>query len=77
MNAANAEITGSSGGTIDVQGKWDVVASANGSPLLQLDQQDGQRSEFKLDEQEGKVYLNGERWFRTVTGDHAPDCGSK
>ena len=74
VSAGSSEISGNSGGSTSSAGKWDVVAAPNGSPLLQLDHTNGERSEFRLDEQDGKVYLNGERWFRTVTGDHAPDC---
>ena len=74
VSAGGGGVSGSSGGRTSSEGKWEVIAAPNGSPLLQLDHTNGERSEFKLDEQDGKVYLNGERWFRTVTGDHAPDC---
>ncbi len=77
VSAGGADVAGSSGGSTSSEGRWDVVAAPNGSPLLQLDHTNGARSEFKLDEDEGKVYLNGERWYRTWEGEHAPDCGSK
>ncbi len=77
VSAGGADVSGSSGGRTSSEGKWDVVAAPNGSPLLQLDHANGERSEFKLDEDRGKVYLNGERWYRTWEGEHAPDCGSR
>lgn len=66
--------TGMSNDAKESEGIWNVHAGPDGRPLLQLDHQNGARSEFTLDEEEGKVYLNGERWFRTWEGDHAPDC---
>ena len=66
--------SGHSGGTLDAEGTWSVLEDRSGRPVLVLSHSDGNRTEYDLEEQEGKVYLDGSRWFRTWEGDHAPDC---
>lgn len=56
------------------RGQWDVLEDPRGSVLLRLDHGDGRRSEYELEEQDGRTYLDGKRWFRTWDGEQAPDC---
>jgi hypothetical protein len=56
------------------EGSWQVLAGPRGKVILRLDHANGHRSEYHLDEQQGKIYLNGQRWFRTLSGEHSPDC---
>ncbi len=56
------------------KGEWEVIAGAKGQPTLHLMHVTGQHSEFLLVEQEGRTYLDGQRWLRTWEGEHAPEC---
>jgi hypothetical protein len=66
--------SGHSGGNLSSDGTWSVLESPNGKPVLQLSHSNGERTEYELDMQDSKMYMNGQRWFRTWEGDHAPDC---
>jgi hypothetical protein len=70
---SNDEQAGNAGGQTRSRGTWDVMEGSRGT-ILRLDHEDGRRSEYELDEQEGRTYLNGRRWFRTWEGEHAPEC---
>ncbi len=53
------------GGNDSGQGKWSVVANADGNPVLKLEFNNGEVSSYKLSYEEGKTYLSGSRYFRT------------
>jgi len=56
-------------------GSWSVIDNGNGSAILQLNFNDGSAAQYNLGYQNGKTYLNGERWFRTTAadgGEYAP-----
>nr|MDQ3101954.1 hypothetical protein [Bacteroidota bacterium] len=72
--ATAGTVSGNSSGSEKITGKWGIAEGLSGRPVIHLDHSNGARSEFQLDEQEGKVFLNGERWFRTVTEEHSPEC---
>lgn len=74
VSAGSDVVSGHSSGSSAGNGTWDVVEGIDGRPVLRLDHHDGRRSEFLLGEEEGKTYLNGERWFRTWEGENAPAC---
>lgn len=66
-----------SNGSNQGAGTWKVIGDAQGKPLLQLNGHDGTTYEYKLSYEDGKTYLNGSRYFRTLPGDpngYAPDC---
>ncbi len=68
---------GSSHGGNQGAGSWDVVGDAQGNPILQLKAHDGSLSQYSLEYKDGKTYLNGSRYFRTLPGDSngfVPDC---
>ncbi|MEQ8415928.1 MAG: hypothetical protein RIB71_15725 [Imperialibacter sp.] len=46
-------------------GNWTVTTNASGVPLLHLQYDNGDVSDFELEYKETKTYLNGYRYFRT------------
>lgn len=67
-------VSGHASGGKRGHGTWDVVPGPDGRQVLRLTHHDGERNMFTLEEREGKLHLNGVRWFRTTDGEHAPDC---
>lgn len=68
---------GSSHGSDQGAGSWNVVSDAQGNPLLVLKGHDGTNYQYKLSYEDNKTYLNGRRYFRTLPGDqngYGPDC---
>lgn len=59
-------------------GTWRAVIMPNGTSMLQLHAHDGNVREYSLGFEDGKTYLNGQRWYRTSLvadgPDYAPDC---
>ena len=48
-------------------GKWQLASGGNGESLLQLNYQNGTQAEWMLDYKDLKTYLDGERYFKTVS----------
>lgn len=67
--SASSMAQGSSNG----DGKWQVISDAWGQALLVLRFNDGKVWEYKLSSEDGKTYLNGNRYYKT-SGDMGPDC---
>lgn len=67
-------VSGHASGKGRGHGTWDVVPGPNGLQMLRLTHHDGERNMFTLEERDGKLLLNGTRWFRTTDGEHAPSC---
>jgi len=55
-------------------GTWKIIGNASGQGVLQLNYYDGKVSEYVLSMDGDKTMLNGYRYFRTWTGDNAPNC---
>ncbi len=55
-------------------GTWKVVANASGLPVLQLTFHTGEVWTYELTREGDKTFLNGNRYFRTWTGENAPNC---
>ncbi|WP_338218578.1 hypothetical protein [Algoriphagus sp. oki45] len=55
-------------------GNWDIVVGSDGSPTLRLTFSTGETREYRLGYQDEKLFLNGERYFRTNDGENAPQC---
>lgn len=59
-------------------GRWSAVQPADGNAVLRLAAHDGNVREYRLGYEDGKTYLNGERWYRTSLAadgpEYAPDC---
>ncbi|NBC83244.1 MAG: hypothetical protein GVY19_07655 [Bacteroidetes bacterium] len=55
-------------------GNWNVVVGAGGQPILRLNFNNGEVYEYNLELREEKTYLNGNKYFRTTTGEYAPNC---
>lgn len=74
---SGAEVSAVGSGSSAGEGRWSAVRGADGA-LLRLRFNDGRTVEYRLSWQEGKTYLNGERWYRTtLAGDgpeYAPAC---
>lgn len=56
------------------QGTWEIVLGSDGTPHLALTYENGEVSEYKLEYSGDKLLLNGERYFRTNSGNEAPQC---
>ena len=63
----------SSGGS-NGQGTWQVMGTAQGGAVLQLEFYNGETYEYTLSYEDEKVHLNGERYYVTSEGEYAPDC---
>lgn len=56
------------------QGTWDIVLGIDGMLHLELKHYNGEVRHYRLEYLDQKLYLNGERYFRTDDGDNAPYC---
>lgn len=56
------------------QGTWKVAGNATGQAVLVLNFHNGEVYEYELSFQDKKTFLNGKRYFRTWTGEYAPNC---
>ncbi|MFC3417533.1 hypothetical protein [Algoriphagus hitonicola] len=56
------------------EGTWDIVLGADGTPHLEMIYTTGEVWEYKLEYVGDKLLLNGERYFRTNSGNDAPQC---
>ncbi|ARA93982.1 hypothetical protein AWN76_013005 [Rhodothermaceae bacterium RA] len=69
--------SGYSGGRDQGQGQWEVVHRGGQSVLL-LRFHDGRTHEYTLTDEDGKTFLNGERYYRTgpdaPVAEHRPNC---
>jgi hypothetical protein len=55
-------------------GRWKIVIGASGEPSLILNFQNGEQYVYKLEYYDEKLFLNGDRFFRTTSGEYAPNC---
>jgi len=68
---------GGSRGSSSGDGSWEIAGNQYGQPVLRLKFYDGKVSEYTLTSEEGKTFLNGERYYVTYASsgaDYAPDC---
>ncbi len=56
------------------QGTWDIVLGTDGMLHLELKDHTGETRYYRLEYIDQKLYLNGERYFRTNEGQDAPFC---
>jgi len=68
--SASASQSGNSSGS----GSWQVQEASPGNFVLILNFNDGSLKQYDLRWEDDKLYLNGNRYFRTKTGDEAPNC---
>ncbi len=61
--------SGYSGSRGQGSGQWEVVGNT-----LRLKFNNGEIWEYELTMQDGKTFLNGNRYFRTTEGEYAPNC---
>jgi hypothetical protein len=75
VSAGNASVNAYSGGNNQGHGNWDIVEQG-GAFVLVLNFQNGTQKTFQLAwGEEQKLFLNGNRYYRTWTGEYAPNCG--
>ncbi|MBT8218311.1 MAG: hypothetical protein KJP00_00690 [Bacteroidia bacterium] len=65
---------GSSSGNGKGAGEWKVVGNASGQAVLQLNFSNGEVYEYVITQDGEKTMLNGSRYFKTSSGEYAPDC---
>lgn len=68
---------GGSRGNSSGDGRWEIAGDQNGQPVLRLTFYNGKVSEYTLTSEEGKTFLNGDRYYVTYASsgtDYAPDC---
>lgn len=74
---SGSEVSAYGSGSQEGSGRWQALRS-NGASVLRLTSHEGQVIEYRLGFEDGKTFLNGERWFRTSLAadgpDYAPDC---
>lgn len=66
-------VSGSSSGSNRGNGTWAIEAQT-GEAVLVLRFHSGEVRSYSLDYRDDKLFLNGNRFFRTTSGDHAPAC---
>lgn len=67
-------VSAGSNGNDQGAGSWKVIANTAGQAVLQLNYHNGDISEYVLTMEGDKTMLNGNRYFRTWTGENAPYC---
>lgn len=55
-------------------GKWNIIIDSNGNPALQLLYYNGDEFTYALSYENQKLYLNSTRYFKTNSGEYAPNC---
>lgn len=55
-------------------GTWDIKMGSSGDFLLILKYSNGEISEYTMQYEDSKFYLNGNRYFVTSEGEYAPNC---
>ena len=68
---------GNSRGSSQGDGSWEIAGNQQGQPVLRLRFNTGEVREYTLSSEEGKTFLNGERYYVTYASsgpDYAPDC---
>ena len=65
---------GSSNGSGNGAGEWKVVGNASGQAVLQLNFNNGEVYEYVITQEGDKTFLNGSGYFKTSSGQYAPDC---
>ena len=57
-------------------GKWNVVNDNDGNIVLKLQYYDGEINEYIFEYLNGKIYLDGDHYLRTIEGDikYKPNC---
>ncbi len=69
MTVGSDVSSGYSSGNSQGSGRWEVIGNT-----LKLTFNNGRVWEYQLSMKEGKTYLDGKKYFRTWTGDYAPNC---
>ncbi|MCB0600317.1 MAG: hypothetical protein KDC28_03785 [Saprospiraceae bacterium] len=73
VGVGGAGVSGYAGGNDNGAGTWTIEAPT-GVPLLVLTFNGGEVQQYQLTSDGDKIFLNGRRYFRTTSGEYAPDC---
>lgn len=72
------DVSAAGSGSSSGQGTWNAMHNADGNVVLRLRFNDGHTVDHRLGWEDGRTYLDGERWFRTSMANdgpaYAPDC---
>ncbi|MBN7810736.1 hypothetical protein J0A68_07210 [Algoriphagus sp. H41] len=71
---SNILLNGAVSGNQQGSGKWSIVLGTDAYIHLQLEEHSGETRRYRLEYIDQKLYLNGERYFRTNDEDNSPVC---
>ncbi len=74
LSVSGSGVSGYSAGNDSGQGTWAIVIGNAGEPMLVLNFHNGEKYSYTLQYSDEKLYLNGDRYFRTTEGEYAPNC---
>jgi len=74
VSASGSGISGYDTGGSAGDGSWTIGIGSDGSTNLILNFNNGEQYSYSLEYREEKLYLNGDRFFRTTSGEYAPNC---
>ena len=74
VSASGSGISGYDAGGSAGDGRWTIGIGVDGSPNLILNFNNGEQYRYSLEYKEEKLFLNGDRFFRTTSGEYAPNC---
>ncbi|GMQ27404.1 hypothetical protein [Algoriphagus confluentis] len=65
---------GHSGSSQKGDGTWEILIGNDGTPLLRLTYYNGDYGDYRLEYKDEKLFLNGDRYFRTNDSQNKPNC---
>lgn len=74
MTISGSGVSGYNSGNSAGDGTWKVIIGTSGEPTLILNFQNGEEYSYRLQYTDQKLYMNGDRYFRTTEGEYAPNC---
>lgn len=74
MSAGGESSNAFSSSKSEGSGTWKVIVNASGQPTLQFTFNNNEVWEYTLEMREKSLYMNGNKYYRTWTGENAPSC---
>ena len=74
VSVSSVGASGYNSGNTAGDGTWKIIIGSTGDPTLILNFQNGDEYSYRLEYTDEKLYMNGDRYFRTTQGEYAPNC---